>query len=128
MDLRDYDHAALDRPYPGVPRDPAQDAALRTPALMDAQEVQPYLAYYRGQELLVYAGTISGHVAWDYMDPNDIAAAAFYRQAALGKTYYGYAYIPTQDTADNIAQQAQAQAFLVDQFAIPSYDSYGGAQ
>lgn len=128
MDLRDYDRAAVDRPYPGPPRDTTQDAALRTPALMDAQAVQPFLARYRCQEMLVYAGNIPGHVAWDYMEPNDIAAAAFYRQVALGKTFYGYAYIPVQDTADNIAAQVAAQGFLVSQFDIPSYDAFGGVQ
>lgn len=126
MDLRDYDRQPTpDVPYAGVPRDLSQDAALHTPALMDAQETQPALAYFRPQEMLIYSGTISGHVAWDYMDPNDIAAAAFYRQVALGKTYYGYAYTPVQDTAENIAQQVQSQSWLVGLFSKTTNDPLG---
>jgi len=61
----------------------------------------------------LHDGTVTGHVAWDMIDPNDIAAAAFFRQVTLGQTYYGYAYQPVMDTPDNIAAQIAASGPLV---------------
>lgn len=114
MQLSDYDRVPIcPPPYPGVPRDLAQDAALHTPALMDPQEVQPALAYYRGQEMLIHWGSVTGHVAWDLIDPSTILGAAAYRQAALGYHYYEDSVYARQDSPDNIAARVAAESWLV---------------
>jgi len=111
--IADYGRAVPDDMYHGVPSDPRQDVAwaCMPPSYLPSSQPSPLV--YRCQEYLLHDGTVTGHVAWDMIDPNDIAAAAFFRQVTLGQTYYGYAYQPVMDTPDNIAAQIAASGPLV---------------